>query len=76
VAVSKLTRVVSELDKQPERSHASPLRFLQGWPIRSRARHLLGENLLAPCFGERVPLQGQILVNRRHPRVAEQHAFR
>jgi hypothetical protein len=24
---------------------------MQGGPIRNRARHLLGENLLAPCFG-------------------------
>src|SRR3954453_9029708 len=27
---------------------------------------LLGENLLAPCFGERVPLQGQVLAGFTH----------
>ena len=48
----------------------------QGWSIRHRARQLLGENPPASRFGERVPLQGKILVNGRHPRVAEQHVFR
>jgi len=49
---------------------------VQGRPIRDRTRHLFGENPLAPCFGERVPLQGEILVDGRNPRVADQHRFR
>jgi 8-oxo-dGTP pyrophosphatase MutT (NUDIX family) len=28
-------------------------RVMQGGPIRNRTRHLLGENLFAPCFGQR-----------------------
>ncbi len=51
-------------------------RLAQGWSIRYRARQLLGKNLPTSRFGERVPLQGEILVDGRHPRVAEQHAFR
>jgi hypothetical protein len=51
-------------------------RVAQGWSIRNRARQLLGKNLRASRFGERVHLQGEILVNGRNPRVAEQHSFR
>jgi hypothetical protein len=51
-------------------------RVAQGWPIRNRARQLLGENLTASRFIERVPLQGEILINGRNPRVADQHPFR
>ena len=36
--------------------------FLQQW-------YTLADQ--APCFGEYVPLRGKILVNYRHPRVAE-----
>jgi len=35
---------------------------VQRGSIRDRARHLLGENLCAPGFGQRVALQGKILV--------------
>jgi hypothetical protein len=31
----------------------------QSWSIRNCARQLLGENLSASLFGERVPLQGK-----------------
>ena len=51
-------------------------RVVKGWAIRDRARHLLGENLPASRLGQRVPLQGKILVNGRNPRVADQHALR
>jgi len=51
-------------------------RVAQGWSIRHCARQLLGKNPPASRFGERVPLQGKILVNGRNPRVAEQHTFR
>ena len=37
----------------------------QGWSLRNRTRHLLDENLPASRFGERVTLQGKILVNGR-----------
>ncbi len=40
-------------------------RVMQGRAVGNRTRHLLGENLLAPCFGQRVALQGEILVNSR-----------
>jgi hypothetical protein len=36
---------------------------VQRGPIRDRARHLLGENLDAPGFGQRVALQGKVLVD-------------
>jgi hypothetical protein len=59
----------------------SPLRAnsrtsCKGWPIRNCTRHLLGENLLAPRFGQRVALQGKILVYGRKSGIADQHWFR
>jgi hypothetical protein len=45
-------------------------------PTLNSARQLLGENPTAPRFNQSIPLQGQILVNGRNPRVAEQHTFR
>ena len=49
---------------------------MQSRAIRDRTRHLLGENPLTPCLGQRVALQGKILVDGRNPRVADQHRFR
>jgi hypothetical protein len=49
---------------------------MQGRAVCNRTRHLLGENLGAPCFGQRVALQGKVLVYGRHAGVAEQHRFR
>jgi hypothetical protein len=49
---------------------------MQGRPIRNRTAHLLGENPLASCFGQRVALQGEILVYGRNAGVADQHRFR
>jgi hypothetical protein len=37
---------------------------------------LLGENPPASGFGERVPLQGKILIYGRHSGIANQHRFR
>ena len=51
-------------------------RVIQGRAIRNRPRHLLGENLLAPCFGQGVALQGKVLVYGRHTGIADQHRFR
>src|SRR5215213_3900450 len=50
--------------------------IMQSGPIRHRARQLLGENSPAARFGERVPLQGQILVYGRYAGIADQHRFR
>jgi 3-hexulose-6-phosphate synthase len=44
--------------------------FPKGGAIGDRARHLLDENLLAPCLFQRVLLQGQVLVDRRNASVA------
>jgi hypothetical protein len=44
--------------------------------VCDRARHLLGENLSAPCLGQRVALQGKVLVYGRHAGIADQHRFR
>jgi hypothetical protein len=44
-----------EQAKKSKRSYSE-----QGRPIRNRTRHLLGENLLALCSGQRVALQGKI----------------
>jgi hypothetical protein len=41
--------------------------------IRDRAGHLLGIDALASGPGQRVPLQGKILVELRYPRVTDQH---
>ena len=51
-------------------------RVVKGWAIRDRSRNLLGENLPASRLGQRVPLQGQVLVDGRNPRIADQHALR
>jgi hypothetical protein len=48
----------------------------QGGPIRNRTRHLLGENLFASRFGQRVALQGKVLVYGRNAGIADQHRFR
>jgi hypothetical protein len=49
---------------------------MQGWAIRNRTRHLLGENPLASCFGQRVALQGKVLIYSRNAGIADQHRFR
>src|SRR4051812_33340454 len=49
---------------------------MQSGPIRNRTRHLLGENLLASRFDQRVVLQGKILVYGRNAGIADQHRFR
>src|ERR1700745_2413456 len=38
---------------------------LQSRTVCDRARHLLGENLCAPCLRQRVPLQGMVLIYGR-----------
>jgi len=38
-------------------------RVVQGGPVSDRAGHLLGENLLAPSFGQCIALQGKVLVD-------------
>jgi hypothetical protein len=43
--------------------------LMRGGPICNRPRHLLGENLFAPCFGQRVALQDKILVHGRNPSI-------
>jgi hypothetical protein len=60
------------VSRLPAKSRAS----MQGGSIRNRARHLLGENLSAPCFGQRVALQGKILVYGQNAGIADQHRFR
>lgn len=37
-------------------------RVMQGRAVGDRTRHLLGENLGAPCFSQRVAPQGKVLV--------------
>jgi hypothetical protein len=58
----------------------SPLReferVVQGGPIRDRTRHLLGVNLFAARLGQRVALQGEVLVDSRNPGISDQHRFR
>jgi len=49
---------------------------MQSRAIRDRTRHLLGENPLTPSLGQRVAVQGKILVDGRNPRVANQHRLR
>jgi hypothetical protein len=49
---------------------------MQSRAIGNRARHLLGENFSAPCFGQGVALQGKVLVYGRHAGIADQHRFR
>jgi hypothetical protein len=44
--------------------------------VCNRTRHLLGENLCAPCFGQSIALQGKVLVYGRHAGIADQHRFR
>jgi hypothetical protein len=47
----------------------------QSRAVCNRTRHLLGENLLAPCFGQCVALQGKVLVDGRNASIADQHRF-
>jgi hypothetical protein len=49
---------------------------MQGRAVGNRTRHLLGENLGAPCFGQGVALQGKVLVYGRNAGIADQHRFR
>jgi hypothetical protein len=49
---------------------------MQSWTVCDRSRHLLGENLPASCFGQRVALQGKVLVYGRHAGIADQHRLR
>ena len=51
-------------------------RVMRGRPVGNRARHLLGENFCAPCFGQCIALQGKVLVYGRHAGIADQHRFR
>jgi len=50
-------------------------RVMQGRAVCNRTRHLLGENLGAPCFGQRVALQGKVLIYGRNAGIADQHRF-
>jgi hypothetical protein len=45
-------------------------------PIGNHTRHLLGENLYALGFGQRVALQSKVLVHSRNAGIADQHRFR
>jgi hypothetical protein len=59
--------------------HAAAREFecaVQRRSIRDRARHLLGENVRAPGFGQRVTLQGKVFVYGRYAGIAEQHRLR
>jgi hypothetical protein len=61
--------------------NVSPLRakfegVMQGGPICNRTRHLLDENLCAPCISQRVALRGKVLVYRRNAGIADQHRLR
>ena len=47
---------------------------LEGWPLALRAGGLLLEDLLAAGRLQRIELQGEILLLRGHPSVADQHA--
>jgi hypothetical protein len=49
---------------------------MQSWAVCNRTRYLLGENLFAPSFGQRVALQGKILVYGRNAGIAYQHRLR
>jgi hypothetical protein len=49
---------------------------MQGRAVCNRTRHLLGENLSAPCFGQGVTLRGKVLVYGRDAGIADQHRFR
>src|SRR5271169_645257 len=49
---------------------------MQRWAIRYRTRHLFGENLFAPRFGQRVALQDKVPVYGRNAGIADQHRFR
>jgi len=48
---------------------------VQAGTVGNRARHLLDENLFASRAGERVLLQGEILVEGRNAGVADQEAL-
>jgi hypothetical protein len=49
---------------------------MQSRAVCDRTRHLLGENLSAPCFSQGVTLQGKVLVYSRHTGITDQHRFR
>jgi len=49
---------------------------MQGGPICNRTRHLLDENLCAPCISQRVALRGKVLVYGRNAGIADQHRLR
>ncbi len=51
-------------------------RVAQRRPLQNHARHLLNEKLRATRFRQRVSLQGQILVEGRNPRIADENAIR
>jgi len=48
---------------------------MQGRAVCDGTRHLLGENLLAPGFGQRIALQSKVLVYSRNAGIADQHRF-
>jgi hypothetical protein len=45
---------------------------MQSRAVGDSTRHLFGENLLAPGFGQRIALQGQVLIDGRNTSIADQ----